>query len=62
MTAAAFPSQAHIVRAIKAAEKAGLPVFSIRVMPDGSVVIFAQEAPMLANGAPLGDNEPNDFD
>jgi hypothetical protein len=58
----AFPTQAQIVRVIKAAERAGLPVTGVRVMPDGSVAVFAYEAPTLDPLAPPGHGEKNDFD
>lgn len=57
-----FPSQAQIVRAIKAAERAGLPVSGVRIMPDGSVVVFASQAPLVDPLAPPGHGEKNDFD
>jgi hypothetical protein len=57
-----FPTQAQIARVIKATERAGLPVKGVRVMPDGSVVVFASEAPLVASDTPPGKNEPNDFD
>lgn len=57
-----FPTQAQIFRVVKAAEKAGLLVSGVRVMPDGSVVVFASEAPLVDFRAPPREDEPNDFD
>ena len=57
-----FPTQAQIVRVVRAAEKAGLPVSGVRVMRDGSVVVFASEAPLVDAFAPPGEDEANDFD
>lgn len=57
-----FPTQAQIVRVIKATEKAGLPVKGLRVMTDGSVVVFASDAPLVDAFTPPGEDEPNDFD
>jgi hypothetical protein len=57
-----FPSQAQIVRVVRAAEKAGLPVTGLRVMPDGSVIVFASEAPLVDLRAAPGQDDPNDFD
>jgi hypothetical protein len=41
MTRAARFSQADLTRAIKAFEKAGLPVAKARVTPDGSIEVVA---------------------
>ena len=62
MTDAAFPSQAQIVRAVKAAARAGIDVGGVRVEPSGAIVVFACGAPPLAFDAPPGEGEPNDFD
>lgn len=59
---ALFPTQAQIVRAVKAAEKAGLNVGGFRIEPGGALVVLASEAPPLASILPPSDGEPNDFD
>lgn len=58
----AFPSLSQIARVIKAAEKAGVEVGGVRVTPDGDIVVFASEAPLVDLRSSPGDNEPNDFD
>jgi hypothetical protein len=58
----AFPTQAEIVRAVKAAEKAGLDVGGFRIEPNGALLVLAQQAPGLASALPSGQDEPNDFD
>lgn len=62
MIDAHFPSQAQIARAVRAAEKAGLHVSGFRIERDGALSVFASEAPLLAQRAPPGEDEPNDFD
>jgi hypothetical protein len=62
MTSREFPSQAQIVRVVKAAERAGIDVSAVRVEPTGAILIFAHGAPPLALVAPPGEDEPNDFD
>ena len=62
MADGSFPSQAQIVRVIRAAKKAGLDVGGIRVELNGAVVVFASGAPLLASGARPGEDEANDFD
>ncbi len=62
MAKPAFPTQAQILRVMRAAEAGGIEPVGVRVEPNGAIVVFAYEAPPLASGAPPRDDEPNDFD
>lgn len=41
---ARYPNKASIVRAVKAAEAAGIDVAGFRVEPDGAIIIFDKRA------------------
>lgn len=58
----AFPTQAQIIRAVKAGKKAGLTVAGYRIEPSGALVILASQAPPLVSALPPGEGEANDFD
>lgn len=63
--ASAYPTQAAIVRAIKAASAAGIKVSGFRIAPGGIIEVFdASAAPPRDEFAEwlASRHEPNDFD